>query len=93
MVLLTLVRRRALKAAFVARMEMKERVSMAEHTLKVGDTAPDFELPTDQGTRVKLSDFRGKRVVLYFYPKNDIITFLKARLRGCRSTQFLCVNS
>jgi peroxiredoxin Q/BCP len=44
---------------------------MAEETLKVGDTAPDFELPSDTGETVKLSDFRGKRVVLYFYPRDD----------------------
>src|SRR2546423_2768693 len=36
-----------------------------------GTTAPDFELTTDGGTRVKLSDLRGKPVVLYFYPKDD----------------------
>src|SRR5262245_54481561 len=34
---------------------------MAEATLKVGDTAPDFALPSDVGETVKLSDFRGKR--------------------------------
>jgi peroxiredoxin Q/BCP len=39
--------------------------------LKVGDLAPDFELPADTGGTVKLSDFRGRRVVLYFYPKDD----------------------
>lgn len=33
------------------------------------DMAPDFELPDDAGQPTKLSDFRGKRVVLYFYPK------------------------
>lgn len=38
---------------------------------KVGDQAPDFELPSDSGGRSRLSDFRGKRVVLYFYPKDD----------------------
>ena len=39
--------------------------------LQVGDVAPDFELSSDSGKKVKLSDFRGKRVVLYFYPKDD----------------------
>jgi peroxiredoxin Q/BCP len=36
-----------------------------------GKTAPDFELTSDAGDRVKLSDLRGKPVVLYFYPKDD----------------------
>ena len=36
-----------------------------------GKPAPDFELPTDTGETVKLSDLRGKQVVLYFYPKDD----------------------
>jgi peroxiredoxin Q/BCP len=36
-----------------------------------GKPAPDFELTTDGGETVKLSDFRGKPVVLYFYPKDD----------------------
>jgi len=40
-------------------------------TLTIGDTAPDFELPSDTGKQIKLSDYRGKRVVLYFYPKDD----------------------
>jgi peroxiredoxin Q/BCP len=44
---------------------------MAEHSIKVGDVAPDFELPSDTGEPVKLSNFHGKRVVLYFYPKDD----------------------
>jgi peroxiredoxin Q/BCP len=39
--------------------------------LKAGDTAPDFELLSDEGERVRLSDLRGKKVVLYFYPKDD----------------------
>src|SRR3954451_4652166 len=34
----------------------------------IGDTAPDFELLDDEGKKVKLSDFRGKKVILYFYP-------------------------
>jgi thioredoxin-dependent peroxiredoxin len=36
-----------------------------------GTQAPDFELATDDGGRVRLSDLRGKPVVLYFYPKDD----------------------
>lgn len=44
---------------------------MATNELKIGDTAPDFEMLTDQGSQVKLSDFRGKRVILYFYPEDD----------------------
>jgi peroxiredoxin Q/BCP len=36
-----------------------------------GEPAPDFELKTDSGETVKLSDLRGKPVVLYFYPRDD----------------------
>jgi thioredoxin-dependent peroxiredoxin len=36
-----------------------------------GQEAPDFELTSDAGERVRLSQFRGKPVVLYFYPKDD----------------------
>ena len=39
--------------------------------LSVGQPAPDFTAVTDTGETVKLSDYRGKRVVLYFYPKDD----------------------
>jgi peroxiredoxin Q/BCP len=37
----------------------------------VGDRAPDFTMPTDGGGKVKLSELKGKTVVLYFYPKDD----------------------
>jgi peroxiredoxin Q/BCP len=40
-------------------------------TLKPGDPAPPFDLPTAGGGRVSLAGFKGKRVVLYFYPKDD----------------------
>jgi thioredoxin-dependent peroxiredoxin len=36
-----------------------------------GDIAPDFTLPDQDGKPVRLSDFRGRRVVVYFYPKDD----------------------
>jgi peroxiredoxin Q/BCP len=39
--------------------------------LQPGDMAPDFELTSDTGQPVKLSDYRGQKVILYFYPKDD----------------------
>ena len=39
--------------------------------INVGDQAPEFETVTDKNEKVRLSDYRGKRVVLYFYPKDD----------------------
>lgn len=39
--------------------------------LKEGDKAPDFTLKNDQDEDVTLSDFKGKKVVLYFYPKDN----------------------
>ena len=40
-------------------------------TLKPGDPAPDFDTRDQNGQSVKLSDYQGKKVVLYFYPKDD----------------------
>ncbi|WP_315794452.1 thioredoxin-dependent thiol peroxidase [Paenibacillus sp. BIC5C1] len=39
-------------------------------TLTEGKLAPDFELPSSTGETVKLSDYRGQRVLIYFYPKD-----------------------
>ena len=39
--------------------------------IEEGKAAPDFELKTDAGDTLKLSDLRGRQVVLYFYPKDD----------------------
>lgn len=40
-------------------------------TIEVGESAPDFKLPADGGGEVSLSSFKGRPVVLYFYPKDD----------------------
>jgi peroxiredoxin Q/BCP len=40
-------------------------------SIQVGDRAPEFSLPSQTGETVTLSQFRGKPVVLYFYPKDD----------------------
>jgi thioredoxin-dependent peroxiredoxin len=42
-----------------------------------GKEAPDFELTDDTGERVRLSELRGRPVVLYFYPKNEHARKLK----------------
>lgn len=39
--------------------------------LKIGDLAPDFESKDQNGNPIKLSDYRGKKVILYFYPKDN----------------------
>ena len=40
-------------------------------SLKVGDSAPEFSVNDQNGNPVKLSDFKGRKVVLYFYPKDN----------------------
>src|SRR3989344_930505 len=47
----------------------KRKVLMPK--LKEGQEAPDFEVLDTNGNKVKLSDFKGKKVILYFYPKDD----------------------
>jgi peroxiredoxin Q/BCP len=39
--------------------------------LKIGDKAPDFEAKIQSGESIKLSDFIGKKVIMYFYPKDN----------------------
>jgi peroxiredoxin len=47
--------------------EGTKKISM----LSVGTQAPDFEVGAHDGTTVKLSDYRGKKVLLWFYPRAD----------------------
>lgn len=44
---------------------------METRTLQIGDAAPGFNLASGEGKPVSLSSFKGRRVVLYFYPKDD----------------------
>ncbi|MEO8446004.1 MAG: thioredoxin-dependent thiol peroxidase [bacterium] len=37
----------------------------------IGDKAPDFKLMSDEGKEISLKDYKGKKVILYFYPKDD----------------------
>jgi peroxiredoxin Q/BCP len=39
--------------------------------MDVGDSAPDFDLPTDGGSNASLAALKGRKIVLYFYPKDD----------------------
>lgn len=39
--------------------------------IEAGNRAPDFAVPNQEGEMIRLSDFKGKNVVLYFYPKDD----------------------
>lgn len=49
---------------------MAQKEALPANVPAVGGNAPDFELRADDGATVRLSDYRGQRVVLYFYPKD-----------------------
>lgn len=57
------------KAIFVLMLIAMEGFSQGK--LKVGDMAPDFTANDQDGKKVSLSEYRGKKVILYFYPKDD----------------------
>lgn len=50
---------------------MAEAALKTVHQLSVGEKAPEFSLPTETGEIVTLSELKGRKVVLYFYPKDD----------------------
>ncbi|GAA0134559.1 thioredoxin-dependent thiol peroxidase [Paenibacillus sp. YSY-4.3] len=43
---------------------------MVDMQVQVGEMVPDFQLPADGGEKIALSEFRGRKVVLYFYPRD-----------------------
>ena len=53
-------------AQFMATAEGETQMSVSA----VGEKAPQFTLPDADGKKVKLSDFKGKKVILYFYPRD-----------------------
>lgn len=59
------------KSAKKKTLTRKSTPTAVQPFLQVGQLAPDFELPNESGEIVRLSDLRGKQVVLYFYPKDD----------------------
>ncbi len=60
-----------LAGGFVLTSSLFRDVSAAREMLPVGETAPDFTLPSQENTPVTLSQYKGKWVVLYFYPKDQ----------------------
>jgi len=50
---------------------LKKKTTVATGGLKVGNRAPAFSLPNENGKVVKLSDLKGKKIVLFFYPKDN----------------------
>lgn len=52
--------------------QLKEwKINHGEHVMNIGEYAPDFTLQDKDGKTVSLSDFKGRKVVLYFYPKDN----------------------
>jgi thioredoxin-dependent peroxiredoxin len=63
---------RSYRAPAVNRVERAKTMSEpVSNQLKVGNLAPDFTLPDEHGDLMRLSDLRGRRVVVYFYPMDD----------------------
>jgi peroxiredoxin Q/BCP len=60
-----------LAGALVCIMALSPGVAMAKDMAPVGAAAPNFTLPSQEGTPVSLNEYKGKWVVLYFYPKDQ----------------------
>ena len=60
----------AFRVGLAALLAFRPVAATCESIPQVGRPAPDFTLPSQDGTPVSLSDFRGRWVVLYFYPKD-----------------------
>jgi peroxiredoxin Q/BCP len=63
--------KKPMRAAISKLKVVKAATATETHRIGVGDFAPNFTLPDQNGQSVSLSDFLGKKVVLYFYPKDD----------------------
>jgi len=59
-------------AIFVAAIAVTPWMAFAASVPSVGSMAPEFTLPSQEGTAVSLKDYRGKWVVLYFYPQTSL---------------------
>src|SRR5688500_11123673 len=64
-------RKPAARKAKSAKPRAKKKAPGPQRESLVGRRAPDFSMVTDDGTRVSLDALRGRKVVLYFYPKDD----------------------
>ena len=58
--------------------------------LEVGVKAPDFELPDQNGKTHRLSDYTGKKVILYFYPKDNTAGCTKQAIMLWHLGQMVC---
>jgi peroxiredoxin Q/BCP len=62
--------------------------------LSVGDLVPNFTLPSDQGENINISNLIGKKIVIYFYPKDDTPgCTIEAKDFSCALTDFSTLNA
>jgi peroxiredoxin Q/BCP len=62
--------------------------------IQEGDPAPEIDLPTDDGKRFKLSDHKGRPVVIYFYPKDDTTGCTREAIEfSARAPEFAAVQT